>query len=294
VRHGSTRAWRSALANLDMHDLSIGEVARRTGIPVTTLRMWEQRYNFPVPSRRRSGHRRYTDRDCALLREVKRERDAGAPIKAAIAHATRRADHADASIYWGLRHRYPEIDPAVLPEPFMLAISRAIEQEASKHGHDAFLVGCFQRRRAWLRAEARWRSLAALGHVAVVFADFDEAGCEPGIWMVPMERGATIEREWAIVCDGPNASACLVGIEIEGGPGRRRFEAVWSIDPSVVRSAARIAFGLAVRELPELASVAEALAARAPVPPSALPRASALTNRVIVNALDIGRASMNR
>lgn len=39
--------------------LSIGEVARTSGVSVETLRNWERRYGFPVPQRRRSGHRRY-------------------------------------------------------------------------------------------------------------------------------------------------------------------------------------------------------------------------------------------
>ena len=278
-----------------MPDIPIGEVSRRTGIPVSTLRMWEVRYGFPVPRRRRSGHRRYTDRDCILLREVQRQREAGAPLKSAIAQATQRAAQAEASIYSGVRHRHPDLVPAVLPEPFMLAISRAIEQEASAYGADAVLVGCFQRRRAWLLAESRWRKLAGIGQAAVVFADFDEASAQAGVWTVPIEPGSAIEDEWAVICDGPNGSACVVGIELQPQmPAPRRFEAVWSVDPSVVRDAARIALGLAVRTHPQLAPVAEKLAHRVTMPPNALRQAGALTNRVIENALHIGRASTMR
>ncbi|HWN83249.1 MAG TPA: MerR family transcriptional regulator, partial [Candidatus Udaeobacter sp.] len=39
--------------------LSIGALSRATGIPVETLRTWEGRYGFPVPERKRSGHRIY-------------------------------------------------------------------------------------------------------------------------------------------------------------------------------------------------------------------------------------------
>lgn len=39
--------------------LSIGALARATGIPVETLRTWERRYGFPVPERKPSGHRVY-------------------------------------------------------------------------------------------------------------------------------------------------------------------------------------------------------------------------------------------
>jgi DNA-binding transcriptional MerR regulator/methylmalonyl-CoA mutase cobalamin-binding subunit len=39
--------------------LSIGALARATGIAVETLRTWENRYGFPVPERKPSGHRVY-------------------------------------------------------------------------------------------------------------------------------------------------------------------------------------------------------------------------------------------
>jgi MerR family transcriptional regulator, light-induced transcriptional regulator len=43
------------------HDarLSIGALSRATGVPVETLRTWEQRYGYPVAERRPSGHRVY-------------------------------------------------------------------------------------------------------------------------------------------------------------------------------------------------------------------------------------------
>lgn len=39
--------------------LSIGAVAKATGIRVETLRTWERRYGFPRPERTGSGHRKY-------------------------------------------------------------------------------------------------------------------------------------------------------------------------------------------------------------------------------------------
>ena len=43
--------------------LTIGELAERTGLSPTTLRMWEQRHGFPTPVRLPSGHRRYEESD---------------------------------------------------------------------------------------------------------------------------------------------------------------------------------------------------------------------------------------
>lgn len=50
--------------------LSIGALARATGIPVETLRTWESRYGFPVPERKPSGHRVYPVESVARLRRV--------------------------------------------------------------------------------------------------------------------------------------------------------------------------------------------------------------------------------
>lgn len=43
--------------------LRIGEVARRTGVTVPTLRAWERRYGLLEPERTEGGHRLYSDRD---------------------------------------------------------------------------------------------------------------------------------------------------------------------------------------------------------------------------------------
>ena len=50
--------------------VSIGALARATGIPVETLRTWERRYGFPSPGRRESGHRRYDLSTVTRLQQV--------------------------------------------------------------------------------------------------------------------------------------------------------------------------------------------------------------------------------
>ena len=47
----------------DPATMSIGEVARRTGMTVPTLRAWERRYGLLVPVRTAGGHRRYREED---------------------------------------------------------------------------------------------------------------------------------------------------------------------------------------------------------------------------------------
>ncbi|MGE5125827.1 MAG: MerR family transcriptional regulator [Betaproteobacteria bacterium] len=50
--------------------LSIGALARATGIAVETLRTWEARYGFPTPQRKPSGHRVYPVSAVPRLRRV--------------------------------------------------------------------------------------------------------------------------------------------------------------------------------------------------------------------------------
>jgi methanogenic corrinoid protein MtbC1 len=50
--------------------LSIGALSRATGIPAETLRTWENRYGFPHPERRPSGHRVYPLSSVARLRRI--------------------------------------------------------------------------------------------------------------------------------------------------------------------------------------------------------------------------------
>lgn len=50
--------------------LPIGEVARRTGVAVATLRAWERRYGLLDPQRTDGGHRRYGSRDLARVRRM--------------------------------------------------------------------------------------------------------------------------------------------------------------------------------------------------------------------------------
>jgi len=51
-------------------ELSIGDLAERTGIAPDTLRAWERRYGEPEPVRLESGHRRYTEKHVRRLRRV--------------------------------------------------------------------------------------------------------------------------------------------------------------------------------------------------------------------------------
>ena len=63
--------------------MSIGELARRAGMPVATIRTWEQRYDLPAPARSEGGHRRYGAEHLLRITAVRELVDQGATVAAA-------------------------------------------------------------------------------------------------------------------------------------------------------------------------------------------------------------------
>ena len=80
---------------------NIGVVARMTGIPVATLRVWERRYQFPSAERTDGGHRLYSEKELVRLRWVKNSIDEGMQTSQAI-----RALH-----NYEREGRIPELEP---------------------------------------------------------------------------------------------------------------------------------------------------------------------------------------
>ena len=63
---------------------NIGVVARMTGIPENTLRVWERRYDFPASDRTEGGHRLFSAREVARIQWVKQRIDEGMQTRNAI------------------------------------------------------------------------------------------------------------------------------------------------------------------------------------------------------------------
>jgi DICT domain-containing protein len=268
-------------------DLTIREVARQTGVPEGTLRMWETRYGFPVPERLPSGHRRYSDDDVQRVRQVSRDREAGMSMPAAIERAQQIASEPEPSIFAGVRRRRPDLQPYLLAKRTLIGLSHAIEDECAARAERPVLFGSFQRERFYRDAEPRWRDLARTSESAVVFADFAETRTPPGAPAeLPINRSDPLGREWSLICDAPGYAAFLAAWERPGQDDvpdlERRFETVWSVEPRLVREAARIAAGLVERTEPALLDpIVERL--RHTPPPSAdeLRLVGALTNRMV-------------
>ena len=267
--------------------LTIREMAARTGVAQATLRMWETRYGFPVPQRLPSGHRRYPESQVDLVRQIARDRESGLTMRAAIERAQRTSAPPEESIFAGLRRRRPDLVPYTLPKRTLIALSHAIEDECAARAERPVLFGSFQRVRFYRHSEQRWRELARTAEIAVVFADFPERSEPSGAPIeVPIDRSDPLGREWSLVCDAPDYSACLSAWEPPGQDDvndfDRMLETIWSVEPTVVREAARISKGIAARTAPDLVKPIEHLLDATPPPSGEEFRlVSALTNRMV-------------
>jgi len=268
--------------------LSISEVSQRTGIPVAGLRNWEQRYGLPRPQRSASGRRRYRAADCALLADVLRRRAGGLSLRAAMAQAVASAsENPEQSIFARLRRLHPGQRVQVLDKPILQAVTRAIEDECCARAQRPLLFGSFQHERFYRASASRWADMARSAEQTVVFADFGRVRRLPGpLTQIPVPEESPLRREWALVCDAPDHPACVAGWELPGQGERRDadrvFEVLWSVDPEVVRSAARIGTQLAAGAAPELTRQLEARLSGEPGPSSPdLRRASSLLERIL-------------
>ncbi|MBA3300488.1 MAG: MerR family transcriptional regulator [Thermoleophilaceae bacterium] len=269
-------------------DLTISDVAARTGLSEATLRMWETRHGFPEPTRRPSGHRRYSERDVELLQQVAGDRDRGMSIKAAVERARRDVAEPEVSIYAGLRRRRPDLVPYLLRKDTLIALSHAIEDECVARAERAVLFASFQRERFYRDAQERWRELARTAAEAVVFADFAEVSrpAPDAPLELPLRSDDPLGREWSLVCDAPDYAACLAAWERPGQEStpdpRREFETIWTVEPEIVREAARIALGLAERADADIASeVSDLLGATPPPSGDDLRIVTTLTSRMV-------------
>ena len=269
--------------------LTTAQLAERTGLSAGTLRMWETRHGFPDPSRLPGGHRRYSDTEVEQVRAVLRLRDQGLSLPAAIERVRNRRTPVAVSVFAGLRRRRPEVAATLLPKPAVLALSRAIEDEYCAQAAGGVLVGSFQRERFYRRAERRWRELARTADLAVALADFARPA-DPGNGPVevPIDRRHALSREWAVLVSADGVRACLAAweqpCEAELPDGQRRFEVLWSFEPSVVADAMSVAAELLLAIDPGVAArVRSALeAAAADLDPAPAPRyGGAVAHRMV-------------
>ncbi|MEO9324149.1 MerR family transcriptional regulator [Nocardioides sp. C4-1] len=297
-------------------NLSIGDLAERTGVSAATLRVWEARHGFPVPHRRESGHRRYDDDHVAVIQDVVRRRDSGVRLDVAIEQATaaRRTSSGpvagrpttaapDApSVFAALRRGYPGITAQRLSKSTLLGLSWAIEDEFASRAQQAHLFGAFQRVKHYEAAAARWSDLARTARSTFVFADFEDSSRHvragrPARVSLPDDH--PMSREWSVVCENDGLGVALSAWELPGQHGVRDsdrvFESIWTVERAAVRDAARVcanvAAGLGVGGADEIAGqLAQPMTGTA----SDVAQVTSLFNRAIAYVDGRGRPSGDR
>ncbi len=266
-----------------MKKLAIKDVADQTGVAAGTIRMWEQRYGFPEPSRTPAGYRVYTEQDVVAIRRVLAYRDSGLSVPAALERARALGGATDRpSIFAALASGDAPVRPQKLQRRTLIALSRAIEEEAIARAAGPVVIAAFQAERNYRAVEHRYRRLAHVADAVGVFASFDalRIGSDDEPAEIPIGAADALGHEWAVIIDAPGYAACLVGWETPE-PGRV-FEAVWTMDAPVVRRAAQVGAALAARAAPEWSENLLAILEDRPLAvETPAPGLTALTNRMI-------------
>ena len=272
--------------------LSIGDVAEQAGVSPGLLRMWETRFGFPEPTRLPSGHRRYSAADVEAVRDVLARQQTGLRLDKAIATVRSSRLEGEPSVFAAVRRADPRIPRQRLRKSTLIGLSWAIEDEMCARGRQGYAFGAFQRGEFFRPAAERWRDLARRSHVAMVLAEFpdgtpaDMTGPHDPRF-VPLAEGAPLREEWAVVCDSPAFSAVLSAWEPPGQSSvpqaDREFEAVWTLAPGPVRTAASTCLDIADASgaIPDARALREQLDASAQATPPSPQLVTEFCDRVI-------------
>jgi MerR family transcriptional regulator, light-induced transcriptional regulator len=189
-------------------------------------------------------------------------------------------------VFAELRRERPDLPVHHISRRTMLAISRAIEDEAAAAGGSAMLAAGFQTEHRYRQSEPRWRELARISAAALVFAEFGpgaRATGPPGPHEVTLPPDAALQREWFVACYGPRCAALLAGWELlaAGHPAGRSFEATWTAEPAVVARSMAVAVRHARAYAPALDLPDPKPSPLGADAGAALRRTTALANRIV-------------
>lgn len=224
---------------------SIGVLASRAGVTPGVLRTWDTRFGFPAGARSATGHRRFTDDDVDLVRQVLEVRATGLPLQMAIdAVRDRHRQEPAASVHAVLAREFPHLAVQRLSRRTLVAVSHAVEDEALARAERPLVLGAFQEGHRFARSEHRWAELARTASWAAVVADFDpslpaDPSARPARCQLP--DGSALRREWTVVTVSAGRAAVLAAWEVPATAGATTvYEAVISTHRPAVLAAARV------------------------------------------------------
>ena len=121
---------------------NIGIVARMTGIPENTLRVWERRYDFPASDRTEGGHRLFSAHEVARIQWVKQRIDEGMQTRYAIQalHQHEETGQAIASAHESMPSSQASVSSATTREQLLDALIALDKHQADMILGDALAI----------------------------------------------------------------------------------------------------------------------------------------------------------
>lgn len=223
-------------------EFGIGVLSDRTGIKSQVLRAWERRFGLEIGTRTASGHRRFTEEDVALVREIVDSRRRGLTLAVAIAGAVdRRRSTGTLSVHASLANHHPELRRMRLDHRHLVALSTVMEDELLARGERTTIWGGFQDGRAYSRSRRRWEELCRTSTWCAVLADFSERPPESGDGpvLINLPRDSPMLREWCVVALSSSFAVILSAWEVPTRTDERTYETFVSTRRPVVITAAR-------------------------------------------------------
>ncbi len=198
---------------------SIGVLAERTGLTPTLLRTWENRFGFPAGTRSAAGHRRFTDADVDLVRQVQELRAGGVGLSAAVEAVRRRRRRPVESVHAVMARDFPHLGVQRLGRRALVAASYAVEDEALARAERPIVLGTFQVGDRFADQRRRWDELARTAAWSAVVADFDDSlPADPSA--IParcqLAEGSPLRREWTVVTVSDTRAALVSAWEVPG------------------------------------------------------------------------------
>ena len=191
------------------------------------------------------------------------------------------------SLFGALAGGDQPVGSQVLAKRTLLAISRAIEDEAMSRAASPLVFGAFQRERNYRAVEHRYRAMARTADAVVVFADFERLGTAGAVAEVPFEAGGRARQRVGRRDRRPGLQRvpARVGAAAAGRgvpDGERSFETIWTLDPRTVRRAAEVGAALARRADDALGERVEQLLSERPLAMEhPAPSLTSVTNRIV-------------
>lgn len=228
---------------------SIGVLASRTGVTPGVLRTWDTRFGFPAGMRSDSGHRRFTDADVDLVRQVLEVRATGLPLQKAIdAVRGRQQQEPTESVHAALARDFPHLGVQRLGRRALVAVSHAVEDESMARAERPVVLGTFQEGHRYAGSRHRWDELARTSSWAAVVADFDDslpADVTASPVRCQLPDASPLRREWTVVSISAARAAVVSAWEVPCRPGEEPvYESVISTHRPVVLAAARVLVGV--------------------------------------------------